>query len=156
MARVSSGATGVQQTVSQAFWPPSTRFYGISFLASHGVAAFFVMGAIFLAVTGAERFTPIRPFRPCTDPCGMVRAGFPGADPELSGVGVLVLHGPTALVNPFFHLVPGWALPGLVALAALATVIASQAVITGACSMTRAAIQLGLLPPVDHPHLVIP
>lgn len=142
------GATGAVQLlrdpgVLAAFNP----VYGISFLASHGVAAFFVMGAIFLAVTGAEAlYADLGHFGRAPIRVAWFALVFPALILNYLGQGVLVLHDPAALVNPFFHLVPGWALPGLVALATLATVIASQAVITGAYSMTRAAIQLGLLP----------
>ena len=59
------------------------------------------------------------------------------------GQGALVLTDPSALENPFYHLVPGWALLGLIALATLATIIASQAVISGVFSLTSQAIQLG-------------
>src|SRR5919202_1504701 len=65
------------------------------------------------------------------------------------GQGALVLADPSAIENPFFRLVPEWALLPMVGMATLATIIASQAVITGAFSLTRQAVQLGLLPRME-------
>ncbi len=106
-----------------------------------------MLGAIVLAVTGGEALYadmghfgagPIR-----TAWLGLV---FPSLALNYLGQGALVLAHPEALKNPFFLMAPGWMLLGLVILATIATIIASQAVITGAFSMTRQAIQLGLLP----------
>jgi potassium transporter len=77
---------------------------------------------------------------------------FPALGLNYFGQGALVLSNPAAISDPFFLLVPSWALPGMVLLATLATVIASQAVINGAFSMTRAAIQIGLLPRFEIRH----
>ena len=122
-------------------------FYAILFLARHGFVAFIVLGAVFLAVTGAEALyadlghfgrTPIR--------LAWFVLIFPALVIYYLGQGALVLSDPKTLENPFFLMVPSWALPALVALATMATVIAAQAVITGAYSMARAAVALGLLP----------
>ena len=87
------------------------------------------------------------PCRPSRDPAGMVRAGPSGAGPlNYFGQGALVLVDPKAIENPFYSLAPGWALIPMVVLAALATIIASQALISGVFSMTRQAIQMGLCP----------
>lgn len=121
--------------------------YGVEFLLKHGIVAFFVMGAVFLAVTGAEAlYADLGHFGRKPIRMAWFVLVFPALVLNYLGQGALVLKDPSALENPFFHLVPDWLLPGLVGLATLATVIASQAVITGAYSMTRAAIQLGLLP----------
>ena len=76
-------------------------------------------------------------------------AGLPRPGAQLSGPGRPVLKQPEALANPFFLLAPAWALLPLVLLATIATVIASQAVITGAFSITQQAVQLGLLPRME-------
>ena len=127
--------------------------YGVAFLIKHGVVAFFVMGAIFLAVTGAEAlYADLGHFGRAPIRMAWFTLVFPSLVLNYLGQGALVLHDPTAIDNPFFHLVPDSILPALVALATLATVIASQAVITGAFSMTRAAVQLGLLPRLSIVH----
>ena len=117
------------------------------FLADHGFHSFLVLGGVFLAVTGGEAL--------------YADMGGIGRDPIRLGWYVLVLPslllcyaGQTALLienpdldgNPFFHLAPHWAVVPLVALATVATVIASQAIITGVFSLTRQAIQLGWFP----------
>jgi KUP system potassium uptake protein len=121
--------------------------HGLSFLADHGAAGLIALGAVFLAVTGAEALyadmghfgrDPIR-----TAWLGLV---FPALVLNYLGQGALLLGRPEALENPFFLLYPSWALLPMVGLATVATIIASQAVITGAYSMTQQAIQLGLLP----------
>ena len=122
-------------------------WHGIHFLLANGRTGFAVMGAVFLAVTGAEALyadmghfglSPIR------------RAWFALVLPALAlnyfGQGALVLGDPAAIENPFYLLAPGWMLYPLVALATVATVIASQALISGAYSLTMQAIQLGYLP----------
>jgi len=121
--------------------------YGVEFFLDHGGTAFLALGSVVLAVTGAEALyadmghfgrPPIR------------RAWFVLVLPALVlnylGQGVLLLDEEGAQENPFFLLAPGWAQIPLVILATLATVIASQAVISGAFSVTRQAVQLGFLP----------
>ncbi len=135
--------------VLSAFHPA----YAIRFLTEHGLTAFIVMGAVFLAVTGAEAlYADLGHFGRGPIQLAWVSLVFPALALNYLGQGALVLRHPEAISNPFFLLVPKWALPGLVMLATLATVIASQAVITGAFSMTRQAIQLGLLPRFEIRH----
>lgn len=120
---------------------------GLELLWHGGGAVVPILGAAFLAVTGAEALyadmghfgrRPIRLAWTCIAlPCLML---------SYAGQGALVLSDPLAARDPFFLLAPGWALPGLIGLATLATVIASQAVITGAFSFAYQAMQLGLLP----------
>ncbi len=125
----------------------------LTFLAEHGLVGVVVLGAVFLAVTGAEALYADlghfgrRPIRLAW--FGLV---FPALALNYLGQAALVLRTPDALDNPFFLLVPEWIRPGMVALATVATVIASQAVITGAFSMTRQAVQLGLLPRIAIRH----
>jgi KUP system potassium uptake protein len=127
--------------------------HAISFLGGHGFVAFVVLGAVFLAVTGAEAlYADLGHFgrRPIqTAWLGLV---LPALALNYLGQGALVLSDPTMLRNPFFLMAPEWGLLPLVVLAALATVIASQATVTGAFSLTRQAIQLGLLPRLDIRH----
>lgn len=127
--------------------------YALSFLIHHGLVAFIVMGAVFLAVTGAEAlYADLGHFGRRPIQIAWFVVVFPALGLNYLGQGALVLTNPAAISDPFFLLVPSWALPGMVFLATLATVIASQAVITGAFSMTRQAIQLGLLPRFEIRH----
>jgi KUP system potassium uptake protein len=121
--------------------------YGIAFFIDHGSIAFIALASVVLAVTGAEALyadmghfghPPIR------------RAWFWFVFPALTlnylGQGSLILRSPQAIDNPFFLLIPHWGRIPMVLLATMATVIASQAVISGAFSVTRQAVQLGFLP----------
>jgi KUP system potassium uptake protein len=124
--------------------------YGIVFLATHGTAGLFALGAVFLAVTGAEAlYADMGHFgrRPIqTAWLGLV---LPCLALNYLGQGALLLADPTKIENPFFLLYPEWALLPMVGMATIATIIASQAVITGAFSITQQAIQLGLLPRME-------
>jgi KUP system potassium uptake protein len=125
-------------------------YYGVAFLVTHPGVAFVVLGSVCLAVTGAEALyadlghfgrTPIR--------AAWFTVVFPALALNYLGQGALLLSNPEAVANPFFLMAPGWLLLPLVILATLATIVASQAVITGAFSLTRQAVQLGLLPRID-------
>jgi KUP system potassium uptake protein len=113
----------------------------------------FVLGAVFLAVTGTEAlYADLGHFGRRPIQYAWFSLVFPALALNYLGQGALVLSDPAALKNSFFLLAPDWALLPLVILATLATVIASQAVITGAFSMTRQAVQLGLLPRFEIRH----
>jgi KUP system potassium uptake protein len=128
-------------------------FYGLKFLVSHGVIGLVTLGAVFLAVTGAEAlYADLGHFGRAPIQTAWLGLVFPSLGLNYLGQGALLLENPKAIENPFFLLYPGWAQLGMVLLATAATVIASQAVITGAYSLTRQAIQLGLLPRVDIRH----
>jgi KUP system potassium uptake protein len=125
----------------------------VQFVLSHGVIGLAVMGLIFLVVTGAEALyadlghfgrKPIRLAWFCLVLPALVTNYF--------GQGALLLANPAAVTNPFYKLYPSWALIPMVVLATVATVIASQAVISGAFSFTRQAIQLGLVPRLQIKH----
>jgi len=121
--------------------------YALGFLGSHGVASFIVLGAVVLAVTGAEALYADMGHVGK----GAVRtAWFTTVAPALVlnyfGQGALLILKPETVQNPFFLLLPAWALYPMVALATAAAVIASQATISGAYSLTKQAIQLGYLP----------
>jgi KUP system potassium uptake protein len=122
-------------------------YYAVSFLATHGFIAFVTLGAVFLAVTGAEAlYADLGHFGRRPIQMGWYCVVFPSLALNYLGQGALVLTEPAAAENPFFLLFPEWALIPIVVLATAATVIASQAVISGAFSLTRQAIQLGLMP----------
>lgn len=122
-------------------------YYALSFIAHHNALTFLIMGAVVLAITGSEAIyvdmghfgrTPIQ------------RAWFfvamPGLLLNYFGQGAVLLANPEAAANPFFIMAPNWLQLPLVGLATAATVIASQATISGAFSITRQAIQMGYLP----------
>lgn len=151
---VAMGAAGVWQILGEPeILVALSPAYAVEFLLEHGFVAFLVLGAVFLAVTGAEALyadlghfgkTPIR--------AAWVFVVLPALALNYLGQGALVLNRPEALSNPFFLMVPDWALAPMVLLATVATVIACQAVISGAFSMTRQAVQLGLLPRFEIRH----
>src|SRR5262245_19064464 len=121
--------------------------YGIKFIASHGLIGLTVLGLVFLAVTGAEAlYADLGHFGRKPIQFAWFLLVFPALLLNYFGQGALVLAKPEALSHPFYNLYPEWALIPMVVLATVATVIASQAVITGAYSLARQAIQLGLLP----------
>jgi len=121
--------------------------YGISFVAQNGLTGLAVMGLVFLCATGAEAlYADLGHFGRRPIQLAWFWIVFPSLMLNYFGQGALLLSDPAALKNPFFLMYPSWALPIMVILATMATIIASQAVITGAFSITRQAIQLGLLP----------
>jgi KUP system potassium uptake protein len=127
--------------------------YGYSFLQSGGLTGFLVLGAVFLVVTGGEALYAdlghfgARPIR-----FGWFTIAGPALMLNYLGQGALLLREPSALENPFFRMMPAWALWPMVGLATLATVIASQALISGAFSVTRQCLMLGYLPRLTVQH----
>jgi KUP system potassium uptake protein len=122
-------------------------WYGIQFLLSHGTIGMVTLGAVFLAVTGGEAlYADLGHFGRKPIQAGWLYFVLPSLLINYFGQGALVLSNPAAIENSFYRMVPEVLLLPLVALATAATVIASQAVITGAYSLTRQAVQLGLLP----------
>ncbi len=122
-------------------------YYGIHFIHTHALQAYIVLGSVFLVLTGAEALYAdmghfgIRPIR-----FAWSFLVFPALALNYFGQGALLLTNPKAIENPFFLMAPDWALMPLVIVATAATVIASQAVISGAFSLTSQAIQLGYVP----------
>jgi KUP system potassium uptake protein len=121
--------------------------HGIRFLLQHGHIGLVTLGLVFLAVTGGEAlYADLGHFGRRPIQAAWLGLVLPALAINYFGQGALVLSDPTAIENPFYRLVPEPLLPAMIVLATAATVIASQAVITGAYSLTRQAIQLGLLP----------
>ena len=130
-------------TVMAAFNP----WYAIQFMLSHGTIGLVTMGLVFLAVTGGEAlYADLGHFGRKPIQAGWLYFVLPALLINYFGQGALVLSDPATIENPFYRLVPEILLLPLVVLATAATVIASQAVITGAFSLIRQAVQLGLLP----------
>jgi KUP system potassium uptake protein len=128
-------------------------YYGISFLIGHGMIGLVTLGAVFLVVTGSEAlYADLGHFGRKPIQAAWLFLVLPALLINYFGQGALVLANPAAISDPFYRLVPESMLLPMVALATAATVIASQAVITGAYSLTRQAIQLGLLPRFEIRH----
>ncbi|MFD2174826.1 potassium transporter Kup [Rhodobacter lacus] len=139
--------------------------WAFEFLREHAGLSFVVLGAVFLAVTGAEAlYADLGHFGRRPIVLAWFGLIFPALVLNYLGQGALVLRSPAAIDNPLFAMVPRPALPWFIALATAATVIAAQAVITGAFSMIRASVQLGLLPrmrilhtaPGNHGQIYVP
>jgi KUP system potassium uptake protein len=121
--------------------------YAVDLMLHHPWHGFVLLGSVVLAVTGAEAlYADMGHFGRSPIRRAWLRFVFPALLLNYFGQGSLLLAHPGAVENPFFHLAPDWAVYPLVALASTATVIASQAVISGAFSITRQAVQLGYLP----------
>ena len=127
--------------------------HAIRFIANNGTVGLIALGAVFLSVTGAEAlYADLGHFGRKPIQVAWIFAAFPSLALNYLGQGALLLSDPKAIENPFFLLYPAWALLPVVILATMATIIASQAVITGAYSLTRQAIQLKLLPRMKIQH----
>jgi KUP system potassium uptake protein len=119
--------------------------HAVTFLSGHGYIGLVTLGAVFLAVTGAEAlYADLGHFERKPIQTAWLFFVLPALAMNYLGQGALVPSDPTE--NPFYRLVPSWALYPMIALATAATVIASQSAITGAFSLTNQAVQLGLLP----------
>ncbi len=121
--------------------------HAIRFVMDNGRLGLVVLGAVFLAVTGAEAlYADMGHFGRKPIQMAWLFVAFPSLLLTYFGQGALLLTQPQAMANPFFLMFPGWALLPVVLLATMATIIASQAVITGTYSLTQQAVQLRLLP----------
>jgi len=141
-------AAGVSNIVANpAILEALNPVHAVRFATGHGLASFVVLGAVLLAVTGAEAlYADMGHFGKRAIRLAWFWIVAPALVLNYFGQGALLLSQPAALENPFFLSFPSWALYPMVALATAATVIASQATISGAYSLTRQAIQLGYLP----------
>jgi KUP system potassium uptake protein len=127
--------------------------YAASFFAQNGWHGFLVLGSVFLVVTGGEAlYADMGHFGAGPIRFTWFSVVLPALMLNYFGQGALILREPSAIEHPFFHMAPEWALLPLVGLSTLATVIASQAVISGAFSLTRQAVQLGYLPRLHIEH----
>jgi KUP system potassium uptake protein len=127
--------------------------YGFDFFVKNGWQGFIVLGIVFLSVTGAEAlFADIGHFGKTPIRIGWLLVALPCLLCNYFGQGAFLLKNPQAIANPFYRMAPSWALYPLLVLATLATIIASQAVISGSFSLTRQAIQLGFLPRMKIEH----
>jgi KUP system potassium uptake protein len=121
--------------------------WGVRFLADNGAAGFLTLGGVVLAVTGAETLYADRGhFGASAIRLGWFFVAFPALMLNYLGQAVLIRHDPSTAENPFFLMVPDWALYPMLILSTAATIIASQAAISGSFSVARQAVQLGFLP----------
>ncbi|MCB0066549.1 MAG: KUP/HAK/KT family potassium transporter, partial [Caldilineaceae bacterium] len=128
-------------------------YYAAEFFIENGVRGFLVLGSVFLVVTGGEAlYADMGHFGRSPIRLAWFAIVLPALMLNYFGQGALLLQHPEAVENPFYQMAPGWALIPLVLIATAATVIASQALITGAFSLTMQAVQLGYLPrvPISH------
>jgi KUP system potassium uptake protein len=151
LALAAAGIYGIVQ--NPAVLGALNPWHAYEFFHSHVLVSFVVLGSVVLAVTGAEAlYADMGHFG--RGPVRLAWFGlvFPALVLNYFGQGALLIADPVAVQNPFYLLVPGWALYPMVALATAATVIASQATISGAYSITKQAIQLGFLPRMNIQH----
>ena len=128
-------------------------YHGLYFATHHGWMGFVSLGAVVLAVTGAEAlYADMGHFGRKPIQTAWLSLVLPALALNYIGQGALLLRNPAAIKNPFFMSVPEWALIPMIVLATAATVIASQAVISGAFSLSRQAVQLGFLPRLQINH----
>lgn len=148
------GALGVFHAGDRlAIFHALNPLHATGFVVSHGFGALPVMGSVFLAVTGAEAlYADMGHFGRSPIRIAWLGLVFPALTLNYLGQGSLVLARPETVENPFFLMAPDWGLVPLILLATAATIIASQAVISGAFSLTQQAIQLGLLPRFEIQH----
>jgi KUP system potassium uptake protein len=127
--------------------------YGVRFFIINGWHGYLILGSVFLVVTGGEAlYADMGHFGKKAIRLGWFAIVLPALMLNYFGQGALLISRPEAAVNPFYQMSPSWALYPMVILAAAATVIASQAVISGSFSLTRQAVQLGYSPRVDIEH----
>lgn len=133
-------------TILRAFNP----YYGVRFLLENGFIGFVILGSVFLAVTGAEAlYADMGHFGKNPIRAAWLLVAFPSLALNYLGQGAMVLDHPAAAADPFYRMVPQVVYWPILLMATAAAVIASQAVITGAFSMTQQAVQLGLMPRIE-------
>jgi KUP system potassium uptake protein len=128
-------------------------WYAVQFFMSHGATSFLALGSVVLCVTGAEAlYTDLGHFGRVPIRAAWFFFVLPALLINYYGQGGLILVHPDAIANPFYYSVPSWALYPMIGLATASAVIASQAVISGAFTVTRQAIQLGFVPRMEVIH----
>lgn len=136
-------------SILQALFP----WYGVGYIANNPTTSFAAVGAVFLAVTGAEAlYADLGHFGRKPIVAAWIWIVFPCLVLNYLGQGAFILSHGQAAANPFYQMLPSWALVPMIVLATFATVIASQSVITGAFSMARQAVQLNILPRLEILH----
>jgi KUP system potassium uptake protein len=149
IAAAGLGRVAVHPEILKALSPS----YGVEFFGRHFGVAFISLGAIVLTITGAEAlYADMGHFGRAPISRAWFFVVFPALVLNYMGQGSLIISNPSAISNPFFLLIPHWGRLPMVVLAMVATVIASQAVISGAFSVTKQAIQLGFLPRLQIRH----
>jgi KUP system potassium uptake protein len=145
---VTLGVLGVSQLLHQpGVLAAVSPVHAARFFAENAGRGFVVLGAVFLVVTGGEAlYADLGHFGHRAIQIAWFGVGLPCLLLNYFGQGALLLQNPIAAENPFYHLAPDWALYPLIVLATAAAIIASQAVISGAFSLTRQAVQLGYIP----------
>jgi KUP system potassium uptake protein len=151
---IAIGTLGVVQLIKNpAVLNALKPAYAVDFMFGYPLPGFLVLGAVFLALTGGEAlYADMGHFGKRAIRIGWLALVFPALLLNYFGQAAFVLANPAAIKNPFYLMVPDWALYPMVVLATGATVIASQAVISGAFSVTRQAIQLGYIPRLEILH----
>ncbi len=141
-------ALGIHQILrAPAVLAAINPYHGVDFFLRNGSTGFVVLGAVFLVVTGGEAlYADIGHFGTAPIRWTWFAIVLPALTLNYFGQGALLMRNPASAVNPFFRMTPGWALFPMVLLATAAAVIASQAIISGAFSLTMQAIQLGYMP----------
>ncbi len=128
-------------------------YYALAFLIENRLTSFVVLGAVVLAFTGTEAlYADMGHFGRGPIRMAWFALAFPALMLNYFGQGALILDDPSAIKNPFYLMAPSWALYPMVALSTAATIIASQAVISGAFSISRQAVQLGICPRLEVRH----
>ncbi len=148
------GAAGAAAIAAhrEVLWALDPR-QGIGFMARHNVGGFLVLGGVVLAVTGVEAlYADLSHFGRVPIVRAWFRLVFPTLVLAYLGEGAVLLADPRNLANPFYALTPGWALIPMVLVATIATIIASQALISGAFTLVAQAIALGLSPRMEVLH----
>jgi KUP system potassium uptake protein len=146
--------TGIFQIVRHpSVFAAINPLHAVHFLASHGVESLIILGSIFLVATGAEAlYADLGHFGRRPIALAWHWVVFPSLFLNYLGQGALALRDPATHESPLFHMVPGWLLWPLIALATTAAVIASQALISGAFSLTMQAVQMGYVPFINIRH----
>lgn len=145
---ITLGILGISQIIqSPGVFRAVNPMHGIDFFLRNGISGFWVLGSVFLVVTGGEAlYADVGHFGLLPIRLTWFGIVLPALLLNYFGQGALLLQQPQAVENPFFLMGPDWALYPIVIIATMATIIASQAVISGAFSLTRQAIQLGYIP----------
>ena len=151
---VTIGALGLRAILQEpAVLTAMLPQHALRFFAEDPARGFLVLGAVYLAITGGEAlYADLGHFGHTPIQVAWFSTALPALLLNYFGQGALLLRDPAAAVNPFYHLSPAWALFPLILLATAAAIIASQAVISGAFSLTRQAVQLGYSPRVRIEH----